>query len=102
MVGRKTLTQNRGSIAPIITVEYTNRKCGGFIMSASSDLISGLHADVWLDHFKYSKQISTNLFVYSLLPPNPSKVLVIAGDLGDLNSQNELLLHSFKRYYSHI
>lgn len=70
--------------------------------TSSFDLISDLHADVWLKQYDYAKQVSIDVFVDALLPMNPSKVLVFAGDLGDLNSQNELLLHSFKLPYKYI
>ncbi|MBA9087282.1 hypothetical protein FHR92_003766 [Fontibacillus solani] len=68
---------------------------------ASFDLISDLHADFWLDH-KCSKQLSVDRFVDELLPDNPSDVLVIAGDLGHHNTESELLLKSFRRYYRNV
>ncbi|GIO38844.1 hypothetical protein J41TS12_37050 [Paenibacillus antibioticophila] len=61
------------------------------------DLISDLHADFWLDRYP-----TVDHFVDELLPEEPSKVLVIAGDLGHLNSQNERLIKSFKRIYDQI
>ncbi|OME71500.1 hypothetical protein BSK65_10695 [Paenibacillus odorifer] len=72
------------------------------MVASSFDLISDLHADVWLQQYDYAKQVSVDVFVDALVPANPSKFLVIAGDLGDLNSQNELLLHSFKHHYKYI
>ncbi|WP_317967786.1 metallophosphoesterase [Paenibacillus sp. CCS19] len=72
--------------------------------SSSFDLISDLHLDFWVNSNNIQSQI--DLFVDSLIPTdhptNPSKVLVIAGDLGHKNSQNELLLKSFKRYYRSV
>lgn len=47
----------------------------------SFDLISDIHLDFWLHEFTYLKQLSIDLFVDALLPPIPSDVLIIAGDL---------------------
>ncbi|MEK4449426.1 MULTISPECIES: metallophosphoesterase family protein [Paenibacillus] len=63
----------------------------------SFDLISDLHVDFWLDRYP-----TVDNFVDELLREEPSKVLVIAGDLGHLNSQNERLIKSFKRIYDYI
>lgn len=71
-------------------------------MSASFDLISDLHADFWLTQRNLTLQENVDLFVGSLLPTNPSKVLVIAGDLGHHNRQSNLLLMSFRRKYDHV
>lgn len=68
----------------------------------SFDLLSDLHADFWLKEYKRSKQLSIDLFVDDLLPARPSEVLLIAGDLGHHNHDSELLLKSFKRYYSYV
>ncbi|MFC5528358.1 metallophosphoesterase family protein [Cohnella yongneupensis] len=72
-------------------------------MAASSfDLISDLHIDHWFNQYNHAQQISIDVFVDALVPANPSEVLIIAGDLGHHNHQNELLLRSFKRYYKYI
>jgi Predicted ICC-like phosphoesterases len=68
------------------------------------DLISDVHLDF---HVTYgSNQISqerkVKKFVDSLMPDNPSQVLIIAGDLGHYNAQNCMLLESLKRFYADI
>ncbi|WP_419885709.1 metallophosphoesterase family protein [Paenibacillus sp. B-A-8] len=68
----------------------------------SFDLISDLHIDHWLNQYEHTKQVSIEVFVDALVPANPSEVLIIAGDLGHHNSQNEILLRSFRRYYKTI
>ena len=62
------------------------------------DLISDIHVDFWVN--QDNKRMSD--FVRSLLPTTPSRVLVIAGDIGHYNSQNELLLNELKHYYEFI
>jgi hypothetical protein len=71
---------------------------------ASFDLISDIHLDFWVPYETSLElqQGKIDRLIDQLLPANPSKVLVIAGDLGHHNEQNELLLKSLKRVYSGI
>jgi predicted phosphodiesterase len=68
------------------------------------DLISDIHLDFWVSKhwnlFKVHKQIHE--FVQQILPPSPSKILVIAGDIGHYNDQNYIMLKTLQRYYKHI
>ncbi|WP_054939915.1 metallophosphoesterase family protein [Paenibacillus ihuae] len=69
------------------------------------DLISDIHLDFWLK--RKGPTLEDNLreidsFVESLLPQEMSHVLVIAGDLGHFNKQNDEMLRSLKRFYAHI
>lgn len=72
---------------------------------AAFDLISDIHLDFWVDIKSNEQKQQSNIddLVDSLVPPDqPSSTLVIAGDLGHYNLQNEMMLKSFKRYYDHI
>ena len=68
------------------------------------DIVSDLHIDAWInftsDIHKTRKQINT--FIQKIIPTIPSRVLIIAGDLGHYNFQNEVLLQEFKKSYRHI
>ena len=64
---------------------------------ASFDLISDTHLDFWLD-----KGEDVDPFVDALLPEQPSKALVIAGDLGHYNEMNYNFLRSVRRYYGDV
>jgi predicted phosphodiesterase len=73
-------------------------------MSYKFDLISDLHIDFWVKVneplHKAEKKLSN--FVKGLLPSTPSKILVIAGDLGHYNQQNLLMLKCFKEVYEYV
>jgi predicted phosphodiesterase len=73
-------------------------------MPRQFDLISDLHIDHWVDiHFKTEKQLSTlEAYVKSIIPDSPSKVLVIAGDMGHHNTQNFEVLSFLSAVYEHI
>lgn len=68
------------------------------------DLISDIHLDFWVkyssNHTKHNQIVEK--FVNSILPKEPSEVLVIAGDLGHYNKQNFIFLEKLKEYYRHI
>lgn len=65
------------------------------------DLISDIHLNSWMNEYDdYVPHIES--FVQSLLPKKISNVLVIAGDLGHDNEQNELFIKSIKKYYEYI
>ncbi|MFF2532288.1 metallophosphoesterase [Brevibacillus sp. NPDC058079] len=70
----------------------------------SFDLISDVHIDFWVnvDSNPFKMQKKTDAFVDSIVPDRCSKVLVIAGDMGHYNNQNQLFLKSLKRYYQYI
>ncbi|WP_256761803.1 metallophosphoesterase [Cohnella sp. WQ 127256] len=71
---------------------------------ASFDLISDTHLDFWITVGASSELQLKKIdkLIDQLLPPTPSKVLILAGDLGHYNGQNVLLLQSLKRVYDHI
>lgn len=73
-------------------------------MNYNFDLISDIHLDFYVDirhpEVKMRKRISE--FVSSILPENPQKTLIIAGDLGHYNHQNIFLLEELKKFYTNI
>lgn len=68
------------------------------------DLISDIHLDFWVKVDSPIHKVENRIaeFVDGLLPTNAQKVLVIAGDLGHYNWQNQLLLKQLKQMYEHI
>lgn len=71
----------------------------------SFDLISDLHLDKWISPRDYPVSVLNELtrdHIRSLLPASPSKVLVIAGDLGHFNGQNRVALETLKEVYEYI
>ena len=71
------------------------------------DYISDLHIDMYFDaHKLLSEEAFRELFEDIILDygrRTPGDVLVIAGDLGHSNEQNQSMLHILqKRYYKHI
>lgn len=72
---------------------------------ASFDLVSDLHLDHWVSPRHYPESVTKELTidrVRSLIPDNPSEVLVIAGDLGHFNEYNQLALETLSEVYAHI
>jgi predicted phosphodiesterase len=71
---------------------------------SSFDLISDIHLDFWVtpgwNPFKQKKSLEE--FIQKILPPQPSAVLVIAGDIGHYNKQNYKLLKALKEHYTYI
>jgi predicted phosphodiesterase len=71
---------------------------------SSFDLISDIHLDFWVtpgwNAFKQKKSLQE--FIQKILPPQPSDVLVIAGDIGHYNKQNYKLLTALKEHYVYI
>lgn len=70
------------------------------------DYISDIHLDFYVDPRKgLSEKIMAQIdvFVEALLPKkSTSKILVIAGDLGHYNYQNQHMLKSFRRFYDDV
>lgn len=70
------------------------------------DYISDIHLDFYIDPCKgLSEKIMAQIdsFTEALLPKkSTSKILVVAGDLGHYNYQNQYLLKSFKRFYDDV
>lgn len=68
------------------------------------DLISDIHLDFWVEysrnHLKLNKRLDE--FIRKIIPENPSRTLVIAGDLGHYNKQNYMLLNKLKTHYKSI
>ncbi|MGG1659511.1 metallophosphoesterase family protein [Brevibacillus sp. NRS-1366] len=73
-------------------------------MSKGFDLISDIHLDFWVkvENPKHKMLPQIEDFINSILPDNPQNVLVIAGDLGHYNWQNQLLIKELKQVYEHI
>jgi len=73
-------------------------------MLTQFDLISDTHVDFWvrIDSNLEKMTQRINDFAQSLLPDEPSNVLVIAGDLGHYNHQNILFLKALKNVYEYI
>ncbi|WCN39507.1 metallophosphoesterase [Aneurinibacillus uraniidurans] len=73
-------------------------------MNRRFDLASDLHVDFWVkfDSNPIKMKQKTDGFIDSIIHPDHSMILVIAGDMGHYNRQNELMLNSFKRYYEYI
>ncbi|TDG00909.1 metallophosphoesterase family protein [Paenibacillus piri] len=74
-------------------------------VASSFDLISDIHLDFWvrMNNNEVKQRRNIDRLVDSLIPPDhPSSTLVIAGDLGHYNVQNQQLLISFKRFYDKI
>ncbi len=68
------------------------------------DLISDTHWDFWVNHLsppKTQAKIFRNLFK-KIIPKNPSKHLIIAGDIGHYNSQNKISLEVLRETYDNI
>lgn len=63
-----------------------------------------MHLDFWVDyssnHLKLNKRL--DLFIKDILPELPTRILVIAGDLGHYNKQNYKFLEKLKQYYPYI
>lgn len=75
----------------------------------SFDLISDLHLDFYVrEYHDWDKENTPTVsliiqaFVDSIIPDQPSPVLVIAGDLGHMNSQSLLLLKCLTDKYEHV
>lgn len=68
------------------------------------DLISDTHIDFYLKPTDNDEKLNTKMdeFIQRLLPENPQKVLVIAGDLGHYERQNKLFIQKLKEFYKHI
>ncbi|WP_240414209.1 metallophosphoesterase [Paenibacillus periandrae] len=68
------------------------------------DLISDIHLEFWIPFIQNVDRMRSQIdsFIDDILPDKPSKVLVIAGDLGHYNEQNILMLTSFRRYYEYV
>lgn len=69
------------------------------------DVISDIHIDFWIklkSHNPTKMKKLIDSFVLEILPEEPSDLLIIAGDLGHYNWQNELLLRSLKEHYLFI
>lgn len=70
------------------------------------DVTSDIHIDFWVNpdsvksEHKQRKQIS--LLVSQLLPEKPSDVLIIAGDIGHYNKQNEILFEILRETYKQV
>ena len=68
------------------------------------DYISDVHVDFWCrdqnpESPKFKKQIDT---LINTICPNKHDVLLIAGDLGHYNQQDQAVLLALKEYYKHI
>lgn len=63
------------------------------------DFVSDIHIDSWVSNKTQSK---INSFVNRLVPDEPNKTLIIAGDIGHSNTDIEKCIISFKRFYSNI
>lgn len=70
----------------------------------SYDVISDIHLDFWVRYDSNQKKLERNIdqFIASILPENPSSVLVIAGDMGHYNKQNIIFIKKLKEIYAHI
>lgn len=70
----------------------------------SFDLISDIHLDFWYEpiHSNETQIRKIRKLFQSLIPASPSKVLVIAGDMGHYNKQNFLMLEHLKEFYEYI
>lgn len=68
------------------------------------DIVSDIHLDAWIGTTKDQKRTKQQiaLFVEKIIPNNPAKVLVIAGDIGHDNNQNQWLLQILKQFYPTI
>jgi len=68
------------------------------------DVISDIHLDFWVKWDSNLAKVEKNilLFIQRIIPKNPSKTLIIAGDLGHYNKQNVMFLKKLKEYYEHI
>jgi len=81
---------------------------GGVFMLKSIgwfDLISDVHLDFWIfvkNVSREGQEENIRGFVNMLIPEVPSKVLVIAGDLGHKNDQNFVFLQILKETYEYI
>lgn len=68
------------------------------------DYLSDIHIDFWVEYnapeYVQEKQIED--FVSKIIPKTPSKILIIAGDIGHHNDQNLILFKTFKKYYDNI
>lgn len=72
------------------------------------DVASDIHLDFWAGWSKSKTNKEENRrkniqqFIDLIIPEQPSKILVIPGDLGHRNQQNHLFLTMLKTYYDHI
>jgi predicted phosphodiesterase len=68
------------------------------------DLISDLHIDKWVGgHLSKDGQLlALEAYVKLILTDTPSKILVIAGDMGHSNTQNFEVLYALSKVYDHI
>lgn len=63
------------------------------------DIISDLHLDFWVRPSVSKSYRTMKNFLRSLIPENPSKILLIAGDIGHYNYQNQQALIFFREIY---
>lgn len=66
------------------------------------DIISDLHLDFWVGPITSKSYKTLKDFLFRLLPENPSKVLIIAGDIGHYNHQNAEAFKIFREVYDHV
>ncbi|GAB6448805.1 hypothetical protein bcgnr5369_17160 [Bacillus cereus] len=70
----------------------------------SFDIMSDIHLDFWvpMDHNIIKLEKKTKLFAESLIPDNPSRILIIPGDLGHYNLQNYWCLQHLSSIYDYV
>lgn len=68
------------------------------------DITSDLHLDFWIDANASQKKQEKRMrsLLSCMLPDEPSNTLVIAGDTGHYNQQNELFIKILKETYNNI
>lgn len=73
-------------------------------MKYNFDLISDIHLDFYIDirNPELTMKNKITALVESILPEQPQKTLIIAGDLGHYNHQNTFLLEELKKIYENI
>ncbi len=68
------------------------------------DYLSDIHIDLWVDSYapEYAQRKKIEEFIVPFIPKTPSKILIIAGDIGHNNEQNFILFEILKKYYEWI
>ena len=67
-------------------------------------ITSDIHLDFWIDpKCPHAKQIRLiNELINNCLPEENADIILIAGDIGHYNWQNELLFKELRKYYKHV